>query len=495
VLLCAQLRNKYLRFAAEIAKLMMVIGHPERVMKILSNNRSAFFAATSFALSVLLSGCNQAHDDAGANNVSPASRGIRGIAQHGLSVKRDPSGASDYSSSEAQPANNSVIHLSDDAQKESQIEYATAQEEPVDSAVKVTGEVLADANLQTHVTTPVTGRVTEVLVHIGDRINEGKELVNIRSTDIEQAEADLLTNANQVKADLKQALLQIDCDLATAQAQLKLSESTFKRISSLVDEKIASRAEFEAAKTQLEKDKIALDSSIHKREATIELSKERMELMTEPNKMKLRLLGVSDVEINVVVKTHKVDPVVPVLAPENGIISERLVNVGELVDPTKPLFTISDYHNVWLKADVYEKDESKVKEGQPIELICDSFPGEKFTGRLDYIAPEINSDTRTLLVRAEVPNPGLKLKPKMFGRMQILVGAHKVLTIPSTAVQDAGTSKVVYVPRGQGVFEERKVKLGNDFGDKVEVLQGVNAGERVVTRGSFDLRSESLRQS
>jgi RND family efflux transporter MFP subunit len=209
----------------------------------------------------------------------------------------------------------------------------------------------------------------------------------------------------------------------------------------------------------------------------------------------LRLLGVSDAEINEVLKSRTVDPFLEVTAPESGIISERLVNVGELVDPTKPLFTIGDFSNVWLKADVYEKDVSKVHQGQPIALDIDSFPGEKFTGKLDYVADSISPDSRTLTVRAEVPNPGLKLKPKMFARMRILVGEHRVLTIPTTAVQDAGTSKVIYVPSEKNVFEERKVQLGTDYGDEVEVLSGIKAGERVVTKGSFDLRSESLRES
>lgn len=388
-----------------------------------------------------------------------------------------------------------LVKLGEDAQKEAGLSYTSAEERNRDTAVKVTGEVLANADLQTHVTTPVTGRVTEVLVRVGDKISEGKPLLNIRSTDIEQAEADLLQNEAQVRADLKQSLLQIDSDMATTGAQLKLSDSTYKRISNLVDEKIASRADFEHAKTELDKDQIALDALKRKRDATIALSKERLELITEPIKMKLRLLGVSDQEITKIVKTRTIDPFLPVCAPETGIISERLVNVGELVDPTKPLFTIGDFHNVWLKADVYEKDVSKVREGQPIELEVDSFPGERFTGRLGYVSDSINPDSRTLTVRAEVPNPGLKLKPKMFARMRILVGEHRVLTIPSSAVQDAGTAKVVYVPKGNGVFEERTVKLGSEFGDQVEVLSGIKPGERVVTHGSFDLRSESLRES
>ncbi len=388
-----------------------------------------------------------------------------------------------------------IIDLSADAQKLAGLQYGHTENRVLDLAVKCNGEVLADANLMRHVTTPVTGRVIDVLVSIGDHIGEGKPLLNIRSTDIEQMESDLLQNEGQVHADLKRDLLQIDSDLATVSEGKKLSESTFNRLKNLVEEKIASQADFEAARTALEKDKINLDSLKRKREATISLSSERMRLITEPMKQKLRLLGVSDNELVKLLRTRQIDPVVPVLAPESGIISDRLVNVGELVDPSKPLFTIGDFHDVWLKADVYEQDVDKVHEGQPIELEVDSLPGHKFAGRLNFVADSITPESRTLSVRAAVPNPGSKLKPKMFARMRILVGAHKVLTIPKSAVQDAGTDKVVYMPVAIGKFEERKVKLGTESGDFIEVLSGIRQGDKVVTKGSFDLRAESLRQS
>ena len=144
---------------------------------------------------------------------------------------------------------------------------------------------------------------------------------------------------------------------------------------------------------------------------------------------------------------------------------------------------------------MFTKDVAKVKAGQPIELELDSFPGEKFAGKLDYVASSLDPDTRTLPVRAQVPNPGLKLKLKMFARMAILVGDQHVLSIPKSAVQDAGTEKVVYVPIADNKFIERQVKLGAESGDEVEVLSGLKAGDRIVVKGSFELRSESLRQS
>jgi cobalt-zinc-cadmium efflux system membrane fusion protein len=344
----------------------------------------------------------------------------------------------------------------------------------LDSDVNVTGEVLANANTQMHVTTPVTGRVSEILVKIGDHIAEGKPLMMVRSTDIQQAESDLLQAAQQVKSDLKQALVQIRCDTASAEAQL-------------------AKADFQMAETAYEKDKISLQNQHEKLDATMSLSAEKLKLVTEPAKVKLRLLGVADVDIEKVLKTEDVNPMVPVLAPENGIIVDRLVNVGELVDPSKPLFTIGDFHSVWLKADVFEKEIPKVQLGEPIQLMVDSFPDKIFHGRIDYIANQIDSDTRTLQVRAEVSNDQLLLRPKMFARMKILVKQQRLLAIPYSAVQDARNCKVVYVPAGTDTFEERKVKLGSQSGDFVEVLEGLRPGERVVTEGSFDLRASSVR--
>lgn len=386
-----------------------------------------------------------------------------------------------------------MVHLPKDAEREAGLSTEEAKSRRLDICVDVTGEVLANANTTTRVTTPVTGRITAILGRIGDHICEGKPLLIVRSTDIEQVESDMLQSMQQVRSDLKQALVQIDCDTATAEAQVKLSEKVYQRLKNLVEEKIASQADFQAAQTQYVKDGIAVDSLNRKREATISLSKEKLNLVTEPAKTKLRLLGVSDQEIEDVVKTQAVNPLVPVLSPEDGIVVERLVNVGELIDPSKQLFTIGDFHSVWLKADVFEKDIPKVSLGEPIELQVDSFPDRMFTGKLDYVANQIDSDTRTLLVRAEVANPQYLLKPKMFGRMRIMVGQYRALAVPITAVQDAKTEKVVYVAAGPDVFEERKVKLGAESGNYVEVLSGLKPGERVVTNGSFDLRAEAVR--
>ncbi len=386
-----------------------------------------------------------------------------------------------------------LVKLNSDAEKEAGLKVEEARVRNLDAAVNVTAEVLANQNLQAHVTPQVTGRVTKILVSLGDQVREGKPLLMIRSTDIEQAECDLLQAQQQVRADLKQALVQIDCDIATAEEQVKLSQKNFERLKRLFEERIAAQADYQTAETAYQKDKINVESLHNKRASTISLSEEKMRLVTGPAKTKLRLLGVSESDIEAVLKTQDVQPEVPVPSPEDGIVVERLVNVGELIDPSKPLFTIGDFHTVWLKADVFEKDIPKVKLGEPIELTVNSFPERTFTGRLNYINTLIDPDTRTLAVRAEVENHQGLLKPKMFGSMKIIVGETHCLAIPIAAVQDTRWDKVVYVPAGADKFEERRVKLGCESGDFVEVKGGLSPGDRVVTTGSFDLRAASVR--
>ena len=388
-----------------------------------------------------------------------------------------------------------VISISQDSLNDIDIQYDKAKYRQIDSEVVTTGEVLANANLTTKVTSTVAGRVTQVLTHIGDHVKEGQTLLTLISQDIEQAESDLLQAQQQVLADLKSNLIQIDSDMSSGKAQIKYSESTYKRMESLVNEKIASRADYEAAKTQFDKDQINLDTLKTKRSATISLSSEKLRLQTEPIMQKLKLLGLSEEQIRILLKTRKINSLVKIISPTTGIVIQRDVNLGELIDPTKILFTIGNFKTVWLKADVYEKDISLIKEGQPIELELGSFPGQKFFGKLNYVADSVNQETRTLQVRAEVENLNDQLKPKMYARMKICVGEHNELTVPKTAIQEADGNKVVYIPISANQFKEQKVIVGNENGDYVQILTGLKPGEKVVTKGSFELRSETLKES
>jgi RND family efflux transporter MFP subunit len=209
---------------------------------------------------------------------------------------------------------------------------------------------------------------------------------------------------------------------------------------------------------------------------------------------KLMVLGMPPATIKKICCERSIVNIVPIESPQSGIVLERNVNMGELVDPSKALFVVDDIDNLWLVADIFEQDVEHVRTGQNIEFHVDSFPKETFRGKLDFVAGTINPETRTLAVRAVIANPNRKLKPKMFAHMTIFAEKHNVLTVPAKSVQDAGSVKVVYIPLSNGQFEERRVNVGEEAGGYVEILKGLKAGDKVVADGSFTLRSQALKQ-
>lgn len=383
-----------------------------------------------------------------------------------------------------------VLSLSREALETSGLRTHSANLRWVENDVNTTGEVLADANLVTRVNPTVAGRIEKVMVQPGDYVKAGQTVMVVRSTDIESVEAELLQNIAQVKSDLEKDLLQIDSDISLSKAQCELSRRTYERVKSLLDEKIASRAEFESAETQKNKDNISLQTLQSKRTETIALSKRRMDVLMEPLRQRLALMGVSDAQLDRIIRTGQIETMVDIRATACGVVCQRDVNQGETVDPNRCLMTIGNFEKVWLKADVHEKDIEKLSIGEPITLSVDSFPGKVFRGKLDYVCDSVNPDTRTLPVRAEVVNPNHLLKPNMFARMNIIVGRKQVLTVPDAAVQSVGAGNVVYVALNSDSFQERAVTLGTKCGTDVEVLSGVHAGETVVTDGSFSLCSQ-----
>jgi len=161
--------------------------------------------------------------------------------------------------------------------------------------------------------------------------------------------------------------------------------------------------------------------------------------------------------------------------------------------PGEVLYEIADLSSVWLVAEVFERDLALVKVGQQAKLRILAYPDKLFAGRVVFISPTLEADTRTGRVRIELANPGGLLKPAMYGSVQLSAGhpRGKVLAIPDSAVLDSGTRQVALVQRGEGLFEPRSVKLGMRAGGYVEVLEGVAAGEQVVVRANFLIDAES----
>lgn len=360
--------------------------------------------------------------------------------------------------------------------------------------VSTTAEVQADSNYVTHINSTAPGKISHVHVNLGDKVKEGSVLFTVVSAEIEATQAELLQQDAQIRADLQKDLLQIDSDIAVTKTQLSLWENSFKRYKQLLEERIASKADYDSALAQFQKGSQDLEALNRKRQSSIKISTDRLELTLGPLKQKLQLMGMSPDQLNRLLKTRTIDPNIYIKSPEAGIVCERKANIGEIIDTSTCVMTIADFKRVWLTAQVPERDISKLALGDKITLTVDSVPNRAFAGKLDYIADSINADTRTLDVRSEIENPGLILKPKMFGQMRILVGSKQTLTVPKLALQETDGNKVLYVQVRPGVFQERTVALGSTSEQDVEIKSGLTVGETYAKSGTFWLRSIASQQ-
>jgi Cu(I)/Ag(I) efflux system membrane fusion protein len=180
-------------------------------------------------------------------------------------------------------------------------------------------------------------------------------------------------------------------------------------------------------------------------------------------------------------------------APIGGIVMDKQAVEGLHFGAGDMLYRIVDLSTVWLLADVYEQDLAQIRPGQSAAISVQAYPGRAFEGRVAFIYPTVNAQTRTAKVRIEVPNPALLLKTDMYATVEITAPADSttVLAVPDSAVLDTGTRQTVLVDRGEGRFEPRAVKLGARVGGYAAVLDGVHEGEKVVTGANFLIDAES----
>lgn len=206
---------------------------------------------------------------------------------------------------------------------------------------------------------------------------------------------------------------------------------------------------------------------------------------------RLRLWDLTDEQIAALERRGKAEPVLTVYAPSAGIVLTREALPGKYVEPNTTLYGVADLSTVWIYADIYESEVAAVKLNQPALVTFAAYPGETFPGQVAYIYPSLNTQARTVRVRLELGNPGLKLKPGMYGNVTLRTESDKALVVPKEAVLDTGLRQLVFLDRGQGVYEPYPVKLGRRSQDQVEVLEGLKEGDRVVTSANFLLDADS----
>jgi Cu(I)/Ag(I) efflux system membrane fusion protein len=210
----------------------------------------------------------------------------------------------------------------------------------------------------------------------------------------------------------------------------------------------------------------------------------------DPRK-RLQLLGVAKQDIDQLSKNGQPLSLMPVRAPVGGYIARKSALPGLYVTPGTELFQIADLSTVWVVADVYEHDMSRIAVGQRARLLLAAYPGESFTGKVQFIYPAVNPESRTLQARMEFKNPGMRLRPGMYGDVVIELEPAEGLMVPSEAVVDTGELQYVFLARPGGRFEPRVIRLGARGEERVQVLDGLAEGDVVVTTANFLVDSES----
>jgi cobalt-zinc-cadmium efflux system membrane fusion protein len=311
------------------------------------------------------------------------------------------------------------------------------------------------------------------MARLGDNVKSGQVMAVIKSDPIGQVQSELLQNVLQAKADIKQQ-----------EVALKLDRITFERESILYNEQVSAKADLQIAQNQLEKDEANLAALKAKLEATIRVAQER-----------LALLGAQPDSAQKVVDSSKLDPLVIVRAPRSGLVIERNVNPGELNDGTKQLFTLANLSEVWLIANIFERDVEDVHKGQKAVVSLDSLPNHPFPANIVWVGDSVSPTTRTLPVRANVANADFILKPNMFARIKVNAGQVSTLLVPRGAVVEKGDTTMVYVETGAGVYTERTVVTAAKDDKDIQITRGLAPGERVVSKGATALLGATMRRT
>jgi Cu(I)/Ag(I) efflux system membrane fusion protein len=209
------------------------------------------------------------------------------------------------------------------------------------------------------------------------------------------------------------------------------------------------------------------------------------------SKKKLEIFGLTSDQIQSLEKTKEINITLTYYSPISGTVIEKKVQEGVYVNEGTAIYDVAELSTLWNIAEVYENNLANIKIGSQVKLHLRAYPGEEFNGKVTFIYPVVNSQTRTVKVRSEFSNHGGKLKPQMYGETDFNNAGGQGLLVPADAVIIAGKRAVVWTKTGDGMFEARSVQIGNRFGDKYQILSGLNEGDEIAATGGFLIDSES----
>ncbi|MEI8377225.1 MAG: efflux RND transporter periplasmic adaptor subunit [bacterium] len=364
------------------------------------------------------------------------------------------------------------IILNPEQEKNARIQTEILKKRDLQMVITIPAQFKAMNKFLDRIYAPINGKVTNVFVDFGQVVKKGQALIEIKSDEI-----------GQIQLEFLDRYIQIDSDVKQMNAMYELSQQNYNREATLFKEGVSSRMEYDIAKAQMRKDKASFDS----------LKIERSTLKTV-YAQRIALYGGSGSLINAAIATKHIYPFITLRAAKNGVILERKINPGEIVEKDRELFNIADLSTIWLVGYAFEKDSQFLKIGQQVSGILEETKGKEVQGILSYVSPILDSQTKTLEVHADIENKDFSIKPNMYAEMNVNIGNINALAVPNSALEKYGDYTFAYVKVKPNTYEERKVQIGQKNETYSEVLSGLQLGEKVVTEGEFSLLGESIKQ-
>ncbi len=241
-------------------------------------------------------------------------------------------------------------------------------------------------------------------------------------------------------------------------------------------------------------EELILARNLQRSLASSSISQVRSAADTLLNSARLRLeyWDISEKQIDALERTGEVKRTLTLESPWSGIVMDKNVLIGSATKPGQQLYMIADLSVVWIETEFYEADLSLIAKGQSVDVSVTAYPGESFPGRLEYVYPTLDEKTRTLKARVAVRNKGNRLKPGFYATVRLSVNvSDSALAIPASAIIRTGERELVFVVQPSGMLEPRDVRLGLRAGKWVQVLEGLQPGERLVNSATFLIDSES----
>jgi cobalt-zinc-cadmium efflux system membrane fusion protein len=345
-----------------------------------------------------------------------------------------------------------AIRLDDDMLDTADLEVIEVGYRQMHRFINAPAKVIPNQNRDAHVGPLIEGRAGDILVNQGDRVRKGQILMYLESPQVAEAKAAYYS----------------------ARAELAFAEADHERHKKLFEEKIGS-----------EKSLLESEAAHNKAKAELEAAEKG-----------LHAIGLTLEDVQNSEGGHETAALLPIRAPISGTVVERNVTVGQRIEPSSDVFHIVNLSELWVDADVYEKDIAHVKLGDIMEVRVPAYAEEVFRGKVIFISDVLDERTRTFKVRAALKNPDRKLKPEMYADAKIFVSEEeRVLAVPVSAVLFDGQQEFVYVVEGEGAFVPRTVQTGRKGNGYVEIVAGLQPGDKIVGRGAFLVKSEAEKEA